>query len=221
MAEHINTLASNKDLQRTIEGAISGTLPMDRRLKSYEPAKLNPRSIQVVLLRMVGYRNRKVSELTGYSQVTVSNILKHPYSKRIMAVAFSSGVAQAASIQRRLQKRAPRMLDVVEEIALDTRVKPTPRLKAAFGWLDRAGHNPTQKSEENRKVSAEIKITSERADLIAESIREAKGLLPGEAVEDADYSIEETASPSDRGEDAGVEQSNGQDPWHQTELELG
>lgn len=185
-AKGISNLANNPELQRVIRGAMDGTLPLDKPLEVNQPQKLSPRAIQTVLLGIGRYyTKREIADISGMNYVYVTKLMKHPYAQRILSIAEAAGVAEMSAIDRRLKKKSPKMLKIVENIAENERVDPPVRLRAAFGWLDRAGHNETKKSETKTQVSGSVLVTHERSRLIADAIKEAKD------VKEADFTIEE------------------------------
>jgi hypothetical protein len=190
---HVERLANSNELRRLIEGAMEGTLQTDKPLVLPHTQKLNARAIQVIMLRISGYNGLEIASLTGYHPVYVRIILTHPYAKRILVVAMANGIAHSTVVTRKLQRRVPKMLKIVEQIAENKAVDPPVRLRAAFGWLDRAGVGPTEKREISQKSENSVTITHKRSNLIATAIREARNALDEpETVKEADFSIVES-----------------------------
>jgi len=190
-SQNLQSLAESPELKAVIKGAMEGSLPLSEPLEVNQPEKLSPRAIQTVLLSIGGYYTlREIAEISGMNYVYVTKLVKHPYAKRIRAIAGANAVAQFSAMERRIKRKAPKMLKIVEEIAIDDSVDSPTRLRAAFGWLDRAGHNTIHKSETKTEVSGGINITAGRSKLLAAAISEAKGLSEAE---EADFEVLEEA----------------------------
>lgn len=169
----LGSLAESPELQRVIRGAMDGTLPLDKPLEVNQPQKLSPRAIQTVLLAVGRYYTLKeIAAISGMDYVYVTKLVKHPYARRILSIAEAAGVAEMSRIDRRLKRKSPKMLKLVEEIAENEHVDPPVRLRAAFGWLDRAGHGETKKISKKSEVNHSVTVTHGRSKLIAEAIRE-------------------------------------------------
>lgn len=181
-------LATDPELEQAISDILLGLVERPRELKSYEPKRLTARHIACIFMRISGLSETEIARITGYTRSQVCIILKHPDSQFLMLKALTkSGTTASVDIKARLDKGTPMMLDVIEEIALETNEEGLPknraetRLKAAFGWIDRAGHTPTHKIEEHRDVRVTVEGT--HAALLSQAIQEAQN------IEDADYVI--------------------------------
>lgn len=187
--KHIKDLAESEELRYLIQGAMEGTLRTDAPIELPHTQKLNAKAMQVVMLRIAGYNAPEIASITNYHPVYVRIILSHPFAKRILVVAMANAIAHSTVTTRRLQRRVPKMLQVVEQIASNKAVDAPVRLRAAFGWLDRAGVGPTEKREVTSKSEKSVTVTHKRAGLLTQAIREAQG-LPSEPVE-GDFEVVE------------------------------
>jgi hypothetical protein len=181
----IPDLATNPELRLVIEGAMSGSLPLEEPLEVNQPKKLSPRAIQTVLLSIGGfYTLKEISAISGMDYVYVTKLVKHPYAKRIRSIAEAHAVAGLSSVDRRLRRKAPKMLKIAQRIAENPAAEPAVRLRAAFGWLDRAGYGETKKVKEEKTVNKHVTVTHKRSKLLAEAIREAGPLKEAEILEE-------------------------------------
>lgn len=187
-------LAEDFDLQDVVSGATQsprvqnlmrrarlGTLPLDRPLEYYEPRKLNSKHMSCIMLKAVGYKQNRIAELVDYDQGTVSKALNHPYAIRILATIHAESAKDAADIQKRLKKRAPSMVGVIEDVVFDEKTKPATRASNAFKWLELAGYGAAQKHE--HKHEGQITVSDEKADQLREAIAESR------QIEEADYVV--------------------------------
>lgn len=163
------SISGSAKIEALIAAAMAGKLPRNRPLKSYEPEKLNPRHISVVMMRAVGYRNKRIAEIVGYEESVVSYVLGHPDSRTILAAILTEAAVNAVNLGAEVQRRAPAMLKIVGDIAEDEEKKTPDRLKAAFKWLDM--YSDGQKGEKGEKKP--LDLTSEAADRLSTAIREA------------------------------------------------
>lgn len=146
-------LLSDPDVERLVAQVLAGKLERARALYSYEPDKLTARHINVVLCKAVGISNKHICQMTGYSDRQVSVILGHPDAQVLLVKLVAKKAATAAGdVKQTLEQYAPDMLSIVRDIAEDEENKPEVRVKAAFGWLDRAGYSTTRKIEVKGEV---------------------------------------------------------------------
>lgn len=217
----LGNVAKSDKINRLIQLAMAGALPLGRPLKPWEPDKLNPRHISCIMLRAVGYRQNRIAELTGYVPAQVSVILRHPASQVILAAILSEGAKQAIDINAQVEREAPKVLKVVKDIINDVDVKPETRVRAAFGWL---GMYERQKEKEQTDDTPE-KVTLHRDDAsrlisaLAESrqIREVPYVLVS-ASQPTTAQGAQTAAPSSA-PNKGILPGDALDPAHQASID--
>ena len=166
----LSTIASSAKIESLIASALAGKLPRDRALKPNEPDRLNPRHIQVIMMRAVGYRQIRIAELTGYEKGVVCNILSHPDSRTILSAILTTSAKTAVTIASTVQAYAPDMLKIVRDIAENKQEKTPVRLKAAFHWLNMYGDTQSGVKDDEKPLS----LTDESANRLTEAIREAQ-----------------------------------------------
>ena len=193
ISEHIESLAQSEELRGLIESAMDGSMEISEPIPDGLPAKLNARALQVVMLRIAGYNGPEIASITGFHKVYVQMLMRHPFARRILVVAGASAIAQATATTRSLRRKVPKMLHVVESIATDHSAEAPVRLRAAFGWLDRANVGPTTRHEVTQTVQGGVTVTHKQASLISTAIREAQGVKQQEETptEEADFEIVE------------------------------
>jgi hypothetical protein len=196
MEKQVASLAQSPVLQALIKGAMEGTLPLSKPLQTTQPKKLNSRALQVVMLRLAGYNGPEIASITGFHKVYVQAIMRHPYAKKIFIVAGASAIAQSTATSRHLRRKAPKMLKVVHDLAMSPLVEAPTRLRAAFGWLDRAGIGPVTKHEVENTHKGGIMVTEGHSKLIATAIREASGV--GAPAQEVDFTVIEEARQEQR-----------------------
>jgi hypothetical protein len=170
-------LANSPELREVINGAMDGTLPLDKPLEVNQPQKLSIRAIQAILLSVGGYyTTTELAAISGMNYVYLTKLLKHPYSRRIITIATAFALEDLSALDRRLKRKSPKMLKVIAEIAENEQVESSTRLRAAFGWLDRAGLGETKKQEVKKTIEKRTTtVTYKRAELISTAITEALG----------------------------------------------
>ena len=170
-------LPKHPHTQELLSRALAGDLPRGRPLKPWEPEKLNPTSLQVVLLRASGMKQRDIAEFMNLTQGTkmtdshVSIIVNHPDARTILTQLISYAADEVADLRTRIQAYAGEGLDAAVNIM---RTNNDKRLvaKIAFEFLDRAGYNTVQKSISATTIVAPKGSVEGLAQAIAESAQE-------------------------------------------------
>lgn len=169
LADSVLSTVGSRKIETLVAQALAGRLQRDRPLHEWEPDKLNPRHISVIMMRAVGYKQKRIAELLAYEQSTVSIILNHPDSRRILSAILTESAKKAANISATVQKHAPQMLDIVREVAEDREEKSHVRLKAAFKWLDMYNADRDRAGEGD----SEVNLTEESANRLSQALEEA------------------------------------------------
>jgi transcriptional regulator len=140
-----------QEIQELMAQALEGTLPRTRDLKPWEPATLNARHVQMVMLKASGLRQSKIAEVLQVTDANVSVALGHPDSQFILARVLSYAAEQVSDVSIRLKAHAPEMLDVALHHARTA--KANVASKNAFKLLEMAGYGATQKAEVEHRFS--------------------------------------------------------------------
>jgi transcriptional regulator len=180
--------------------AMSGLLPRNRSLKSYEPDYIDERHLQAIMMRASGLQQSVIANFMGWTDAWTSIVLNHPDSQYILTKMVSYAADEVLDIQERIKAHAGEALDKVVEVMRNTQDQ---RLASAnaFEILKMAGHGAVEKKE----VRAEIAMPKESLSLLADAIKESKEIR---AVEGVDYRVlsstgnvssESPAAPSESG----------------------
>lgn len=189
-----SNLAKSPQLEELFKQALEGTLPRGRALKSWEPERLTPTALQIIVLRATGMRQRRIAEFLNETQGTnltdssVSIICNHPDAQHILAKILSFAADEVSDIDTRIKAYAGEAVDVAARIM---RTTPDQRLaaKTAFEFLDRAGYNTVHKVEAKvqtvapahalRDLSDALKLTGGEVDA-SQYISDPAEVLQGE-----------------------------------------
>lgn len=180
------------EMDDLIARAMSGLLPRSRSLKPWEPATLDERHLQIVMMRATGMKQNAIASLLGLQQAWVSVVLNHPDAQYLLTKIVGYAADEVLDVQQRIAAHAGEALDKVVEVMRTTQDQ---RLASAnaFELLRMAGHGETKKVS----VQAEIAVGKAQVDLLAEAIAEAQQLS---AVEGVDYRILASGSGNVSGE---------------------
>lgn len=185
------------DIEESFQMAMAGLLPRSRELKPWEPEKLNPRHLQILMLKATGLKNRVIARLLNIQEGNVSIVVNHPDSQLILAKMLASASKQVIDVEAKIQAAAPAITERLIGIAVNSKSEQV-AAKVGFGLLDRAGYGAKQKIEAEHKHS--LNVSPEHAHLLSAAIKEAT------EIEDADYVI------VDRDDDRGGLPPGGQAP---------
>lgn len=174
------------DMDALIKQALSGTLPRERSLKSWEPNKLNPAHIEMIFMRACGLRPGRIAEIMGYDSSTVSVVLNHPDARTILSKVMSYAADEVIDIDTRLQGMLGEAVDTLAGVMRSG--KEENRMKVAFGILDRKGYG----KETKVKTTHEIMVPEKHMGLLSAALQESQQLRN---IGEADYVIVEQPAP--------------------------
>lgn len=130
-----------------VEAAMRGIMPLTRPLKQWEPEKLNPVHIQMIMDRAMGMKCGEIAQKFDLDPNRVSVILNHPFAERILTAILSTLSDRITDPVERMRGYAHEMIEVKLGMVRD---KATPKaLKNAIAsdFLDRAGFGARRQLE--------------------------------------------------------------------------
>lgn len=184
--------AIHPGVEELIQRAMAGAIPRLRELKSWEPDKLNPIHMQIIMLRSTGMKQRRIAEYLGIVESRVSVVLRSPDAQYVLNKLISYAADNVSDMQTRIAAYAPEALDVAVEV-MRTSQNAGLRAKTAFEILGLAGYSKTQKVQ----VSGGVAVAHGSINLLASALRES-GLI--EEIEYAPASGNGLAPGGDIGE---------------------
>lgn len=190
--EHIAVARRDRAVQEVVRAAMEGTLRGHRELQYWEPEKFSLAHVQMCSLKAAGYSVEEIADLLDYSKGLVGQIMAHPYAKRILGAIAISHARQAGDLRQRLERTAPTMLDIIEDITTDPDSPKELRSKNAFRYLDIAGYGRNSKMT----VEGQITMNSKEANLLKAALGEV-----AETYEEADWSFVSTGEEQIRKHD--------------------
>lgn len=162
---------------------MSGLLPRSRPLKSWEPATLDERHIQAILLRASGLQQKAIASITGWDEPWVSVILNHPDAQYILTRLLSYAADNVIDLTTRIKATAPEAFDTVVTV-MRTSNDEKVRTQNAFEILKMAGYGArsgpapvvNQQNTTNVQVNVATSVPTKGLGLLADSIREAQSI---------------------------------------------
>jgi len=130
------------EVQGLIQRCLEGTEPAE--LRGWEQARFTPGHINIVLMKVAGFKNREIAQALKLTATNVAIVVNHPYGRKIMAALVPESVPRVLDIRTRMEAYASEILDHVVDLALATDDVDKAR-QVGFGLLDRIGHGPIQK----------------------------------------------------------------------------
>lgn len=166
-----------QQLDELMARAMSGLLPRNRPLKSWEPDVMDERHIQAICMRASGLQQSYIAQVMGWTDAWTSVVLNHPDAQYILTKMVSYAADEVLDIQARIKAHAGEALDKVVEIM---RTTTDQRLASnnAFEILKMAGYSAVEKKE----IKQEITMPSKHVDLLGEAIRESRQIRAQEGV---------------------------------------
>jgi len=161
------------EVRALINRCMDGTEPLERPLRPQEAAKLSPRAIQALFLRVAGFKGKEVAEYMGLTESYVSIMFSHPYSRKIVRAIIGSKAGEVTDIRTRLEYHSALLLERVATMAAteDDIAKVT---TVTFGLLDRAGYGAKQKIEvDSRRTSVNMNLDAGTAHRLATALDES------------------------------------------------
>lgn len=155
----------------TISKALAGELSRDREPHYWEPDKLSPRHIGMILDRAQGMTVKDIAAQYDIDAARVSVILGHPDARTVMNAVMSQTADNVSDPLVRIQRYASEMLDIKVEIARDEKTPKMLRDKIATDLLDRAGFGARRQIDAT--VSHTMKIPERMADALLTALNES------------------------------------------------
>lgn len=167
--------------------AMSGLLPRNRELKSWEPDVIDERHMQAIMMRASGLEQNVIAKVMGWTDAWVSVVLNHPDSQYILTKMVSYAADEVLDIQSRIKAHAGEALDKVVEVMRTTQDQ---RLASsnAFELLKMAGYSAVEKKE----VKTTLTVGKEQTDLLSQAISESRQIKAREGV---DYRVVQSSVP--------------------------
>lgn len=179
--DKLMTVVQSGPLQELIGRMLDGSEPMARPLAYWENSKFNATNLSVVLLRVAGFSQKEIAEMTMQSPAWISTTLKHPYARQLIQTLVPMVAVQSLDIRRRQEHYGSVLLDKVFDMAIESNDINEVR-QVTFGLLDRAGFGEHKVS----KVEHSFSAPSETMERLSKAL-EASAKL--DSIMDADYTI--------------------------------
>lgn len=167
--------------------AMSGLLPRNRSLKSWEPDMLDERHLQAIIMRSAGLQQQFIAASLGWTDSWTSIVLNHPDAQYILTKLVSYAADEVLDIHTRIKAHAGEALDKVVEVMRNTQDL---RLASsnAFEILKMAGYSAVEKKE----VKQTVTVNAGQSDLLTQAINESRQI---KAVEGKDYRVVVSSVP--------------------------
>lgn len=154
-----------------VQEALKGAMSLSRPLKPWEPEKLNPMHIQMIMDRAMGMKPGEIAQKFDMDPSRVSVILNHPFSERILGAILSTLSDRVTDPVERMRGYAHEMIDTKLALVRDKGTSKTLRNQIATDILDRAGYGPKRQLEITTPKAPQIPVehVGRLADVLAES----------------------------------------------------
>jgi hypothetical protein len=210
--------------QALIARLLAGTEPLSRPLWGQEPKKFNAGHIQLVMLRVAGFKAFEIAQMTGMHKQYVATILRHPYAVRLMQELLPSIASAALDMQATLETYSKSIIHKLGRIALETSDDKV-AARVGFGILDRAGYTPvsravTKHEHRIRGDSGQIDRLTKAMELsrqarevpaqftVAKTVKKEEGTVSPTDVEDSDELADEVSGSIPPSQGASSSQSS-------------
>lgn len=196
-----STAAAQQRVQEVVLAALRGSLPRNRPLQRWEPAKLSARHVSMCCDKASGMSSAEIAEKYRMGTGYVNVILTHPDSLYVIGAIQALNADKLTDINARLQGYAHEMLTKKVEIMRTTADK---RLQdsIASDILDRAGYGARRQIDLN--ASLRFAMPAEQASLVSQALSEDNRVavvdyrqFTGRKLNDAG-ALESGAEPSSR-----------------------
>lgn len=191
--------------------AMSGLLPRQRALKSWEPDVLDERHLQALLMRAGGMTQAQIAKMFNWTESWTSVVMNHPDAQYVLTRLISFAADNVVDLETRIKAYAPEALDTAVEIMRSSQDEGQ-RSKNAFEILKMAGYGSKKPEESGAKPAGttvnigQVNVVpaahvTNLADAIRESrqIKEVTYVLPPAAMAPASDSGDSPASPGSSG----------------------
>jgi hypothetical protein len=139
-----------------MEQIIEGTAPRTRALKSFEPQRLSPLHVNMILDRAAGLKPSEIAEKYDITTTRVGIILNHPDSTKLYVSLLSDTADGMSDPRKRIEGYAHEMLDLKVGLVRDPGQKAGLRNAIATDLLDRAGYGERKHIEIDTKHSIQM-----------------------------------------------------------------
>ena len=93
--EKVSTPEIPREFTELFEAALHGELPRRRELKPWEPDKLSPRHLEMIMMRASGVAPGIIARFFDVDPSNVSIVVNHPDAKYLMGSIFVTGTGAA------------------------------------------------------------------------------------------------------------------------------
>ena len=173
-AESVLTPSVHKklELDQLYAMALSGLLPRSRELKSWEPARLDERHLQAVVMRAAGLQQGYIAKCLGFTEPWTSIILNHPDAQYLLSKIVGYASDNVLEIQTRIKGVAGEALDKIVEVMRSTSDQ---RLASnnAFELLKMAGYGAVEK----KQVEHQVSVPKQSMDLLSAALNESNQIM--------------------------------------------
>lgn len=160
--------------QALMLAAMEGSIPTHRPLKMWEPEKLSPMHINMILDRAAGMRPGEIAEKYAVDFARTSVILNHPMATKLYATIMGEAADALADPRKRIEGYAHEMIEVKIDLVRNTETHPRLRNAIADDLLDRAGYGARHVVDINNKHT--IQMPAVLAERLASGLDEAARL---------------------------------------------
>lgn len=156
------------ELDQLYAMALSGLLPRSRELKSWEPARLDERHLQAVVMRAAGLQQGYIAKCLGWTEPWTSIVLNHPDAQYLLSKIIGYASDNVLDIQNRIKGVAGEALDKIVEVM---RTTSDHRLAStnAFELLKMAGYGAVEK----KQIEHQVSVPKQSMDLLSAALSES------------------------------------------------
>jgi len=124
---------------------------------------------EIMRLKLLGLKNKRIAEIVGMTPVMVSNIINSPVARIRLDEMQSARDLDTVDVAKKIQTLQVKAVDYLEDVLEDDTAMTSTRVKVAQDLLDRGGHGAVRRQE---ILSAHL--TSEDIDRIKQRAMEVK-----------------------------------------------
>jgi hypothetical protein len=180
----------SEEIKGLITRCMDGTEPLPRPLHPFEMRKFSPQAVNVVLMKVAGFKTGEIVEMTELHPVSIRSYVKHPYGQKILQALLPKAVVAALDMRTRFKGWAANLAERIYSVGMTTEDENV-AARITFGMMDRAGWGPSQEIKHRHGASASLVSSAKSIDRLTAALDASRRV---DEIVSVDYKIIEGPS---------------------------